>query len=379
MKKKGFTLVELLAVIVILAIIALITTPMIMGVIEKARKGAAIASVNGLLEAGEQYQIEGILEGKTSNNIDLTGDTLNIKGKKPDRGTLLIDSLGNMSIIAKYGNYCIQKKFNEEEPQIVEKEECTIDEEEKEIATNYKESILNGAYPEIKEGLIPVTIDNNGQVKQADLKTEWYSYEKKNWANAVILKADAKVGEDGIIKEEDIQQYYVWIPRYKYQLWNVKGEEKYPNNTEEPSAIQIIFEGKNTKVSNGDENGEWLTHPAFTSFDTNGIWVGKFEISYDENTFTDSNTFLTQNINYAAATDASKVLIKPNVRSLTYKSVSEFYTLIKEMNSSLNSHMMKNMEWGAVAYLTNSKYGRCTSGICSEVRINNNSNYITGS
>ena len=35
--------------------------------------------------------------------------------------------------------------------------------------------------------------------------------------------------------------------------------------------------------------------------------------------------------------------------------------------------MMKNTEWGSVAYLSHSKYG-----INTEVRINNNSNYITG-
>jgi len=40
MKKKGFTLIELLAVIVILAIIALIATPIILGVIDKAKRGA---------------------------------------------------------------------------------------------------------------------------------------------------------------------------------------------------------------------------------------------------------------------------------------------------------------------------------------------------
>ena len=37
------------------------------------------------------------------------------------------------------------------------------------------------------------------------------------------------------------------------------------------------------------------------------------------------------------------------------------------------SHMMKNTEWGAVAYLTASIYGKN-----SEVYINNDSNYITG-
>ena len=39
----------------------------------------------------------------------------------------------------------------------------------------------------------------------------------------------------------------------------------------------------------------------------------------------------------------------------------------------LDSHMMKNTEWGAVAYLQHSAYGSATS-----VRINNNSDFITG-
>ena len=43
--KKGFTLIELLAVIVILAIIALIAVPVILGVIDKAKKGAFKDSV----------------------------------------------------------------------------------------------------------------------------------------------------------------------------------------------------------------------------------------------------------------------------------------------------------------------------------------------
>ena len=49
MNKKGFTLVELLAVIVILAIIALIATPLILNVIDNAKKGAAEASANGYM------------------------------------------------------------------------------------------------------------------------------------------------------------------------------------------------------------------------------------------------------------------------------------------------------------------------------------------
>ena len=49
------------------------------------------------------------------------------------------------------------------------------------------------------------------------------------------------------------------------------------------------------------------------------------------------------------------------------------------VNSEVDTHMSKNNEWGAVAYLTQSIYGRCTSSTtCTEVGINNNSGYITG-
>ena len=44
-KKVGFTLIELLAVIVILAIIALIATPIILGIVEDARKDSFLRSV----------------------------------------------------------------------------------------------------------------------------------------------------------------------------------------------------------------------------------------------------------------------------------------------------------------------------------------------
>ncbi len=50
---KGFTLIELLAVIVILAVIALIATPLIMGVIDDARKGSAKNGAYGYVKAME--------------------------------------------------------------------------------------------------------------------------------------------------------------------------------------------------------------------------------------------------------------------------------------------------------------------------------------
>ena len=44
--KKGFTLIELLAVIIILAIIALIATPIILNVVDDAKKSAAESEAN---------------------------------------------------------------------------------------------------------------------------------------------------------------------------------------------------------------------------------------------------------------------------------------------------------------------------------------------
>ena len=55
------------------------------------------------------------------------------------------------------------------------------------------------------------------------------------------------------------------------------------------------------------------------------------------------------------------------------------YGFDKTIDTTLDTHMLKNNEWGAVAYLTQSIYGRCSSSTsCTEIGINNKSTYITG-
>ncbi len=194
MKKKGFTLIELLAVIVILAIIALIATPMIMGVIENARKKAAIQSVNGLLEAGEQYQVESMMDGARETEIDLTGDTLDIKGSKPDSGELIYDSLGNMSIIAKYGKYCIEKKFLDEEPTIVTRKECEMKASEKANQTTKIYGVKRNIESE---------------------STEWERID-----DGIDLTANAQIGPDATNVKNDFDSVYPWsdIETYTYDV-----------------------------------------------------------------------------------------------------------------------------------------------------------------
>ena len=168
---------------------------------------------------------------------------------------------------------------------------------------------------------------------------------------------------------DEILQMYVYIPRYRYLLWNAE------NGTSSEQMINIEFENTKTAKSAGSKNGEWLTHPAFTFGNTElpGIWVGKFEASGTTDNYT----------------------IKPNLESLTSISLSKMFNASRTIttakadtygtnSNTSDSHMIKNMEWGAVAYLTNSIYGRYNdSSICiesgCEVWINNtNTGYGNG-
>ena len=97
--------------------------------------------------------------------------------------------------------------------------------------------------------------------------------------------------------------------------------------------------------------GDYMTSPAFISMNTNGLWVAKFE-----------TTGSTTNIK-----------VKPNQTSLRNINVKTMFETAYNYKRDNDSHMMKNTEWGAVAYLSHSKYG-----INTEVRINNNSSYLTG-
>ena len=241
------------------------------------------------------------------------------------------------------------------------------------FVTKYSESILNGTDPVLKEGLIPVTIESNGVVHKASLGSKWYSYQEKQWANAVILLDNTQVYADGeTIPESNIESYFVWIPRYRYKIFNggnypnqnqeLLVDNKLPNKAQE---IEVVFENKETSISNGSTVGSWLTHPAFTSFNTNGMWVGKFETGYKGSTDMAS---AQKNV-----VEPGSVQIKPNVNSWRGIQVANAFYTSYDYKREMNSHMMKNTEWGSVAYLQHSKYGSMQS-----VRINNHSNFVTG-
>ena len=340
--KKGFTLIELLAVIIILAVIALIATPIVLNVVDNARVEANRDSVYGLLDSAKLYYMESLLDESKSLSGNLI-DKINVSGRKPDdSGTVYINIKGETAIAVVYDKVCYKKEYSDTDlTESSDIENCKVSEN-----IVYKDSILNGADPELKDNLVPVVINNDGTVKKADLSKEWYNYTNKTWANAVLLNGNDTYKVGDTIIEDAIKAYYVWIPRYKYQIF-YDG-----TNATSKQLINITFENKDTAKSNGTTKDSWLTHPAFTFGDDelNGIWVGKFELTGDTNNPT----------------------IKPNVESLRNQNVSTLFATTQKLSE--NSAMLKNIEWGAVTYLTTSIYGQ---GL-TEVRINNSSTYITG-
>ena len=117
MKNKGFTLVELLAVIVILAIISIITIPMIGNVIDESKKKSLEQSASGLIEAASYYKIshEGVTEfvfDENKKGETIKGDKLEYKGNIEGTGKLYIDKNGDISLCLVDDKYYVYKNYN---------------------------------------------------------------------------------------------------------------------------------------------------------------------------------------------------------------------------------------------------------------------------
>ncbi len=276
-------------------------------------------------------------------------------------------------------------------------------------------SVVNEANaPVLLDNMIPVYYDEEEEVwkkaDEANITEKWYDYDAKMWANAVTVSEtnratylSSPVGTT--IPMEDINTMWVWIPRYKYTIFNANmsgGETvseqeimiEFESGTSSTGTVTCVDSINNSdgtsevctdsvygEVTNGSST---YTHPAFTFGDDEltGFWFAKFENSEDE---------------------SGNIIIKPDVLSITNYNVSTFFEKSRSMElqnniygfsstataysatgeltgdtNNFDTHMTKNMEWGAVAYLTQSKYGRCTDGVCSEVYLNNSSSFYTG-
>lgn len=207
---------------------------------------------------------------------------------------------------------------------------------------------------------------------------DWYDYRTDYGKdgridNIVSRWANAK-NSDG--------SYFVWIPRYAYRITYYSDDEK--------TAVEGFYDGYGKwRVSDGKKvfeldpgietteiNGKtYIVHPAFMKdnekvdkdgnaledfmrggWDSNlrGFWVAKYELSRTDATAestgsTDNDVFRFVPGVVAAGSEKSGIYLQ--------------YSLAYDADKA--SHMIKMSEWGAVAYLTESQFGRNAHEICT--------------
>jgi len=129
-KEKGFTLVELIAVIILLGIIALIAIPTVNELLKEARMSAFEDTAYGLVRAGTLYYQHQELRDEVTSNITFTfpeATGLEVSGKKPSSGTMVVDIDGNVSLAVSNGRYCARKGFSDSEIKLdTDIDNCTI-------------------------------------------------------------------------------------------------------------------------------------------------------------------------------------------------------------------------------------------------------------
>ena len=250
--------------------------------------------------------------------------------------------------------------------------------------------------PELTEGMIPVKWNGENWVTTTAEDEEWYDYKESGtnneskWANVMLSDGTYKydtVEAGTVVQEEELGSMFVWLPRYAYKI-----ESGYHSSTAGEISIEFlegtsshktgINIGSYPEYSYSETASEskmlnYVVHPAFNYDETQltGLWIAKFVASRED--ATNSNTGSSEKIKimsnkYFCLTQpekAYKISIGMNDEGNNYK--------LNSKDNIVDPHLMKNTEWGAIAYLTYSKYGTNKTQVQNSVT-NFNDRYFTG-
>ena len=239
-KNKGFTLVELLAVIVILALIALIATPIILNVINDAKKQAAKDSAYGYMDAVEKYIVSSELENKsikdgTYSVEDLNSMGVSVKGSTPDNGTIKIESKTVKSYDIGIDGYVVSNGEVKKASTTKEikngtavyynpetRKKCS--ESESKSTTGTKNGCMKWYVFNDKEGNATVNVildhnttagvvynstGNNSEMKEVKIKLEEDTKDWKNTARLITANEVAKItGKTGFDASKENQDWF---------------------------------------------------------------------------------------------------------------------------------------------------------------------------
>ena len=408
---KGITLVALVITIIILLILAGISIQIITntGLFEKAKEAR---KQNEISNIKEQIQLE--LYAKQSEKA---GE---------------ITEYDLRSIIEKYGT------VNYEENKTTIKGITTNNGYEISIADIYtgelseEKLVADGTWqdakkvnsPELLTGMTPIKFtepkdDNEGTTEQTTYTDEnWYNYSEKKWANAET--------KDGSM--------WVWIPRYAYrinsstQTCDIVFLIGTTDNYYDAEGKLQTAKRQTKKDETIDTTTGYTVHPAFTDESSiefanggwdkelSGIWVAKFEAGYaggnNSATKVSSEVKYTQSTVIASSKETGtgsagsmsarnwtdgiygeeETTIKyPTFQGLTYSmnyiNHNDAFNISRALTGKNNiygfnsentdSHLMKNSEWGAIAYLSQSKYGLNGTNIyINNVNLNNSTESV---
>lgn len=198
---------------------------------------------------------------------------------------------------------------------------------------------------------------------------EWYNYVD----GSAEGKGDIKISRWANAKNLKDGSYFVWIPRFEYKMTN--------EHTNQAGIITVNFiDASQVQPSTSG----YKIHPAFTNGNGNydkgewddeipGFWIAKYEMGMETSlnnkqwkgieaayirSSKQGNRLTTDKIDL----DGNKVYIrgvsKPNYYSWNCIGISNAYTNSKLYDEKNQSHLIKNSEWGAVAYLAHSQFGR---------------------
>lgn len=325
-QKKGFTLLELLAVIVIIALIVLITIPIIINVIEEARKKSILESAKGYFDAIEKSILVTKMENEFTSgeyyikDNDLYDDLafvnkklkVNVKGKTPDDGGMIIISEGvivscediyisGYPIMCNKNNITIGKKG--EIPikliTITEKDIIIGQGEEKQLTLqilpasatnkkiNWKSSNSDiakvsdtGVVTGIKSGTITVTATSENK-KEAQVKVtvqKSYSLGDIVEVDTIYDLFDKKYKADGeyIAKLSNEEQI-------KFEMYNIEGNKTYSStpklcNSTEDNLMCIYKYSGNLTIDTGVEIKPQVRKKGFVIY-VAGTLINNGEIS----------------------------------------------------------------------------------------------------
>jgi len=352
MNKKAFTLVELLAVIIILGVLAMLIGPKIVNTLDEAEKNTYMTSAEGIVKAATYKYSNNDVVGDTNKEIiidykeGINTDYLDFNGDKPESGQVKITEKGKVALALKFKDYCYIKDYETDKITLEQYDEttCVIKNKFKIIAQAEEGKIQTGDELAIEtEHFYVVSSDNDNTVLLAKYNllvgnTEISTSGTGEVSGAIVLNDILPTDEGYGLQNENTKDYI-----YKIYIGSTNTEKKL-----------IGIQSFSKKNYWNDKVGEGLTYPGDYS-------KPNYPYVYDSN----SNLY-----NYVEEYKSELEKLNVNInkaRLLTYQEAinlgcTSSYEIMCPIDTEKNSFITETNFWLGSAYDDDNIWAIRTSG-----------------